>query len=243
MNLKSVFATVLLATAATQSIQAGLLSGEAFDNATVQPGGPRTGTSGKNFLNMEGSNNNSFASYGVADFLFDSVPVTVSSINSLSISFVQSNAGFTHDGGLVFSLDISSVLAGIQPGGTSPLAFDGANPGTANDVSQGDLNLLSLGTGLFTKVATGNVDTYTLSLSPAVQSALVTKLNNSETIRVLIGTGDSTVAATYAGFSNSTLAGPTLTIDYSAVPEPATTALLTALGCVGLAALHRAKRK
>jgi hypothetical protein len=242
MNLKLASTIIVLGTLSSLPIQAGLLSGEAFDNATVQAAGPRSGTSGKNFFNVEGAGSGSFASYGVADFLFDSVPDTVLGITSFSISFTQSNAAFTHDGQLVFSLDISSTLADIQPV-TSPLAFDAANPGTATDVNQGDLSLLTLGTGTFTKVANGTVDTFSLSLTPQAQSALVTKLNNNDTIRVVIGTGDDTVAATYAGFSNATVDGPTLAIMYTPVPEPATTALFTALGCLGLVAFRRATRK
>jgi hypothetical protein len=41
---------------------------EAFANATVQPGGIRAGGSGINFFDIEGVDNGSFASYGVARF-------------------------------------------------------------------------------------------------------------------------------------------------------------------------------
>jgi hypothetical protein len=201
-----VIALALIALAAAVAVaQADMLSIEAADNATVRPDGPRSGSSGKAFLNMEGSANAAFASYGVADFNFGTLSSTVLSINSVTLSLTQSNAAFTTDGGLVISLDTTSPLVDIQPG-TSPLAFDGADPGTATDVSDGDLTLSSLGGPFaFVQVANGNVDNYPLTLSPA--------LNNGDTIRIVIGTGDATVAATYAGATNSTYEGPTLTID------------------------------
>jgi hypothetical protein len=190
------------------------LSTEAFDNATVRPAGPRTGASGKNFFNVEGSANGVNASYGVADFDFGVQANTVTAINAMSLQLTQDNAAFTHDGALVFSLDSKDPGSDIQPG-TSPLAYDGADPGTATDVTQGDLTLLAIGGGPFTfvTVATGNVDTYTFTPSAAVQTEIINRLNSHKPIRITVGSGDATVAATCSGFSNALRVGPTLTLD------------------------------
>ncbi|MBB5353161.1 hypothetical protein HNR46_003415 [Haloferula luteola] len=222
---------------ALSSLQAATVAVEAFDNATVQPGGPRSGSSGDAFFNVEGSANGSFASYGVADFAPGPLG-TVTDITSMTLSLSQSNAGFTTDGGLNLYLDTSVSLSSIEPG-SSPLAYDGSDPGTATDVSDGDLTLISLGTVTFTETASGDVDVFNLTLSPTAEAEILARLNASETIRVVIGTGDSTVAATYAGFSNSSFAGPTLTIEY--VPEPSS-GLLVMGGLSGLGLLRRRMR-
>lgn len=232
MNLNMRLLVVILPAIllSTNLANAALFTGEAFDNATVQPGGPRAGGSGKNFFNVEGSNNGNFSSYGVADFLFAAPTTPQTAVTSFSLALTESNAAFTNAGSLVFSLDTSALLADIQPG-TSPLAFAPPDPGTGQDVADGDLTLLSLsklGGGTFTFDTTGNVnsgqvDTYNFDVTPAVQSALLQRINAGETIRLVVGTGDATVAATWAGFSNSTFEGPTLTIN--TVPEPSSVSL------------------
>src|SRR5262245_33554919 len=71
----------------------------ASDNATVQPGGPRAGASGKSFFNLEGSANTTFASFGVADFNFGSVVLggTATGVSGAALQLTQSNAAFSHD--------------------------------------------------------------------------------------------------------------------------------------------------
>jgi hypothetical protein len=204
-----------LTLASTTVAQATPLSSEAVDNATVQPAGPRSGTSGKAFFNVEGSANGTFASYGVADFQFGSLPNPVIGINSASLVLVQSNAAFSATGDVVLSLDKKSPLSDIQPGGTSPLAFDGVDPGTGADVGAGDLDLLAIGGGPFTYTVgvSGNVDSYALSLDAATETEIINRLNAVGTIRIVVGTGSAGVAATWAGATNSTYAGPTLALD------------------------------
>lgn len=211
---KLVAVTALLATLAVAPVHAVPLSTEAADNATVQPAGPRAGSSGKAFLNVEGSANGTFASYGVADFNFGVLPMPVVSVNSAQLALTQANAAFSTTGGVTFSLDQSGVLANIQPV-TSPLAFDGSDPGTVTDVSQGDLSLLALGGGPFSYVlgTSGDVNNYNFTLDLASQAELVSRLNSGATIRVVVGTVDATVAATWAGHTNSTYTGPTLNLD------------------------------
>ena len=52
----------LLAASVGLDCVATTLTVEAFDNATVQPAGPRSGGSGKAFFNIEGSALGNFAS-------------------------------------------------------------------------------------------------------------------------------------------------------------------------------------
>lgn len=198
---------------------------EATDNSTIQPGGPRQGGSGDAFFNIEGTANGNFASYGVIDFTFDANPL-ITSVDAVEISFTQSNAGFTADGSLQFWAD--SVLVDDINSGDSPLAFDSnTTPGTAQDVTDGDLALTFLGDGSFVEVEDGFVDTF--SLSP-LSDVFLSTLQNGGTLRLIVTPNDADVAATWAGFTNDTYAGPTLSIQTSAVPEPSSVAVLCGLG-------------
>ena len=209
-----VAAIAMLVAASVTPVCADPLSAEASDNATVQPGGPRSGSSGKAFFNVEGSANGSFASYGVAEFNFGVLPLPVLSVNTAQLALTQSNAAFSATGLIMIAIDQRVPYVDMQPG-TSPLAFDGADPGTATDDSQGDLTLLSLGGGPFSYVlgTTGDVDNHNFTLAAATEAELVSRLNSASPIRIVIGSGEAGVAATWAGATNSTYAGPTLNLD------------------------------
>ncbi len=207
--------TVLALLTIVVPAHAVIISVEAFDNATVQPAGPRAGASGKAFFNVEGSFNGNFASYGVADFNYGALPFPVIDILSARLELVQSNAAFSSDGTVILSLDTRSPGVDIQPGGTSPLNFDGADPGTATDAGQGDLILSTLGGGpfIYQVIANGTVNAYALVLSPADEAAIIARLNAPGPIRLTVGTGSVQVAATWAGVTNTTYPGPTLILD------------------------------
>lgn len=208
---------------------------EAFNNATVQPGGPRAGSSGKAFFNVEGSNNGNFASYGIARWDLSSVKSQFDttfgagswSISAVSLEMTQSNAGFTTNGGveIFFTGDDATDT---EPG-TSPLTYP---------LSGDFADLTSAATYTFTQVANGTVDSETIYDSNIANTAggvaLVADILSNDTVTLVISEIDATTAATYAGFSNSTFAGPTLVI--TAVPEPATIALVL---LTGVGALRR----
>lgn len=196
----------------------------AIDNATVQPAGPRTGTNGKRFLNIESSPNAGFASYGVIDFQFGSVAAQPA-FTTLTIALTQANASFTSNGRLNFYLS-TATSASLQPG-ISPLVFGGNTEGTASNVASGQLALLSLGSGTFTQVNNGTENDYSFALSATPASVLASDVRTNSVIRLVVTPADAAVAATYAGSTSTTperltLAGAAAT----AVPEPATLLLL-----------------
>jgi hypothetical protein len=187
----------------------------ASNNATVQPGGPRSGANGKDFFNIEGSSNDPFDSFGVVDFQFP----TGSTFNDgdlLSLTLAQANASFTTDGSLTFYLT-TDTTADIEPD-TSTLLYD------STDLPSGLGDQLStrylLGTGAFTRGDDGQLDTFTFApTDAALISYLMTQISTGGTIRLIIAPDDPTVAATYAGFSNADFQAPGLSVGPVTVPE------------------------
>jgi hypothetical protein len=193
-------------------LHADLFSTLAVDNATVWPDGPRPGPNGKIFFNAEGPSNGDFAGYGVAHF--DStllgIDFTVDRIDSVTVTLVQANAAFTHDGTIHFSLT-TDVNTDIQPGGTSPLVYDPSdNPdGLASQLQP----RFALGGGTFTQGDNGTVDSYTFGLDADAEAYLVAQINAGGKVRIIVSPADADVSATYAGFAHDEFAGPQLTVD------------------------------
>jgi hypothetical protein len=200
----------------------------ASDNGTIQPAGPRPGTNGKAFFNTEGSGNGAFADFGVVDFLS---PAGLAFGGSLSLTLTQANASFTHNGLLVFYLS-TDVTTNIDPG-TSTLSFNATDLPTGLDSQLATRYLLA--TGTFTQVADGHADVFTFMPTGAALSYLSAEISAGGKIRLIIAPDDASVAATYAGFTNSEFPGPALTI--STVPEPSTFVLLA--GALLIATRHR----
>ena len=238
--LAAVAATALIAPAALATI----VTVEAFNNATIQPAGPRSGPNGKNFFNIEGADNGQFASWGAADFDNAAFGISVANpndliINGLWLELTQSNAAFTKNGPVSIYL-VEDSATSIEPG-VSPFRFDTSSlpEGLGSQFS----TIYHLANGYFTKVANGHLDVYDIfsGLSPATKNILRGKLISPPVnpIRLVITPLANDTAATWAGFSNSTYAGPTLRLDYTIVPEPSA---LVAMA-TGLAALFARRRR
>src|SRR5262249_34802747 len=129
-ELWALVAAVCLAAAA---LRADTFSALAFDNATVQSDGPRTGDNGKNYFNIEGINNGTYASFGVADFQSSSfadangnmISGTPIALNAITITLSQANADFTNVGSLNFYL-AEDTTTSIQPNDNA-VTFDAAD--------------------------------------------------------------------------------------------------------------------
>ncbi len=242
MKLSILGGVILVATSAHAR---GDFSVLATNNATVQPGGLRNTPNGLRFFNVEGSANNTFASFGVIDFQAPA-NTNVASISSLTLRLTQDNAGFTRNGGLRFFLTQDTTtndVPGASGSTNTALTFQAASSpnGIGNQLSPN----FALGTGIFTQGTTGTngsgtVDTFTFNF--AATSALATYLRNQINtrgdIRIIVAPDDANVAATYAGATNSSNPGPIL----SAVPEPTSYILLAIGGLVGLIARRRIHR-
>lgn len=228
---------------ANQSIASLVVPVEAFNNATVQPAGPRAGANGKNFFNIEGSNNlPNNASYGIARWdvsaAFTQFDTTYGpgnwTIDSVQLQLTESNAAFSHAGMIrIGHTDDDSVNIEPAPASTLTYPITGDFPDSSAVL---DYNFPTTG-----NVNTGTIDTYTLfdsSISNTVGGlALAADLNAEPFVTLTFEELQPDVAATYAGFGHNTLAGPTLVI--TATPEPGTIALL---GLGMLAVLRRKSR-
>ncbi|HZZ27929.1 MAG TPA: hypothetical protein VFE46_07975 [Pirellulales bacterium] len=195
------------------------LSFGATDNATVQGAGPRTGTNGKTFFTLEGSSNGSFASFGVADFDFSTIPPghlpQAASLVDAQLKLTQNNAFFSVAGPISVYYTPNTAV-NIQPG-TSPLTDQTGNDGAASvDPLLSPLTLL--GSGMFTDTANSTVDSVALSFTGAALPAFLNAFNNGSTLRLIITADAPSTAATYVGIGGGT--DPFLSFDYTVVPEP-----------------------
>lgn len=196
----------------SSSARAGRASVLADDNATVQVAGPRMGDNGKRFFNMEGNQNGNFSSFGVADFTLSELGrVFENGTDSrLTVTLVQANSAFTNDGDLHFWLTTDTTTC-IQPSEDPAVKFDlGDDPdGLTDQLSP----RFSLGAGTFTEVASGQEDSFTFQLSRSAHEYLRHQIETGGKIRIVVSPADGTVAATYAGYTNTEFSGPVLTVD------------------------------
>jgi MYXO-CTERM domain-containing protein len=237
MNMLKTLAAAALSVAA---LSAHAASVEAFQNATVQPSGVRTGNNGINFFNIEGNDFGNFASYGVVRFNVASLKsqfdaqygVNGWAIDSISLSLTQSNAAFTADGAVDVYFTGNDAISIVSP---SPLQYPFA--GDFADAQK----VLSYN---FTQISSGTLENHSLFSSSvsnnAGAQALLADILADSVVTLALVEGESGVAATYAGYNHNTYAGPTLNIEVSAVPEANGWAMLLAgLGMIAGVARRR----
>jgi hypothetical protein len=156
----------------------------ASKSLTVQPNGPRPGDAGSKYFNIQGKDNDKYASFGV--LVFD-IPKEIQDkkIKNLKLTFVQSIPKFAKDGAIRFflapDLDSSQVLK-----------FDLTTPdGVGSQIK----SLLPLGSGDFKKIETGKTESFSLALDDAAQ----VQIAKGGKLCLVIVPADLTVAATYFG--------------------------------------------
>lgn len=176
------------------------------------------------FANAQGADDN-FASYIVMEF--DSAALAgTTSIPAVKFSLTQANAGFTTDGGIEFFLS-QDTATDITPGVSALRATQDVQP---SGIAAGDLApLTSLGTAMFTRTNTGDVDMFTFPVDAAVESYLLGQIASSGAIRFVVAASELGTAATFAGTGgggSGDLPVPMMEV----VPEPGSFALLLMAG-------------
>ncbi len=191
--------------------------GAANYSSTVRPAGPRTGTSGTNFFNIEGDGNGANASFGVLEFNASSfnIGAGVTDVSNLTLFLTESNSSFTAPGTLNFYLS-EDTTTDIRPANTGLTYQAGSAPeGVGSQLAP----LTLLGTGAFSTTGNtnaGKVDSYTLSLPSSVQSYFLSQINAGGLLRFVVTPTLSSTAATFAGSTNATVSSrPTLSFDAS----------------------------
>lgn len=151
---------------------------------TVQPGGPRSGDAGSKYLNIEGKDNEKYASFAVLVF---EIPKEArdKKVKSVTLTLVQSIPKFARDGAIRFFLAQELDAAG-------DLKFDADAPdGVGSQIK----SLHPLGSGSFKKVETGKTESFSLTMDDTLRD----RLSKGGKLHLVIVPADAAVAATYFG--------------------------------------------
>jgi hypothetical protein len=171
----------------------------ASKSLTVQPNGPRSGDAGSKYLNIEGKDNEKYASFGVLVF---EIPKEVQDkkVKSMTLTLVQSIPKFAKDGEIHFFLAPDLDAKG-------DLKFD---PNAPDGVGSQIKPLHALGSANFKKIETGKTESFSLTVDGAVRE----RIAKGGKLCLVIVPADAAVAATYLGASeNDKENSPRLTLD------------------------------
>ena len=156
----------------------------ASKSLTIQPNGPRPGDAGSKYINIEGKENEKYASFGVLVF---EIPKEVKGkpIKSLTLNLMQSIPKFAKDGRIKFFL-----APDLDP--NAELKFDPSAPdGVGNQIK----SLHPLGSGEFKKIETGKLDSFSLTVDDAIRQQIA----KGGKLCLVVVPADAAVAATYFG--------------------------------------------
>lgn len=166
----------------------------AIRSLTVQPSGPRQGEAGSRYVNVEGSKNDKYASFGVLVFELPKGGDQAGDARAVSLRLFRSVARFSKDGGAKFFLAEPADGGGDR---SPSLKFEAGSPG---GFAKGAFKALHpLGSGVFKKVGTRYAGAFELRPDEAGRHPLLDRLKAGGTILVVVVPEDEEVAATYFG--------------------------------------------
>ena len=148
-----------------------------------------------------------FESYAISSYTFTAADfgfTSVEGITSMEISFMQANAGFTNDGPVELFVSFDTTVGG---GDYSGLEHNGTGAGLNDSEFSDSPSTQSLGTGTFTETSNGDVDTYTLTISGALETSMANAINNGKAFSIILGAPSGDTAATYAGLESNRFEG------------------------------------
>ena len=125
----------------------------ASKSLTVRPSGPRSGDAGSKYFDIQGKDNEKYASFGVLVF---EIPKEIQEkkVKSVTLTLVQSIPKFAKDGAIRFFLAPDLDAAG-------DLKFD---PSAPDGVGSQIKTLHALGSGNFKKIETGKTESFSLTV-------------------------------------------------------------------------------
>lgn len=194
-------------TALAASAMSASYLAEATHNITVQPGGPRSGFNGLNFVNVEGNSFGTFASYGVIEFSASSFGAPIlGPINGARLWIRTANAAFSADGDVdIFlvrdnSMNINQAVDSPVVGQPkSPLIFDAASlsAGIGSQFATEDIGDIEF------RLSNGNnyYHAIELTLDASQKTFIQNEINTNGKIRLALGCKDDTTAGTFAGYT------------------------------------------
>ncbi len=171
----------------------------ASKSLTVQPNGPRPGDAGSKYFNIEGKDNEKYASFGVLVF---EIPKEVkgAQVKGMTLTLIQSVPQFAKDGAI-------KVFLAPELDAAEDLKFD---PNAPDGVGSQIKSMDALGSANFKKVKTGEAESFSLTVDDTVRE----RIAKGGKLCVVIVPADSKVAATYFGASeNAKDKSPKVTLD------------------------------
>jgi len=205
----------------------GAYVGEATLNATVQPSpfGVRNAPNGEAFMNIEGSALLTFASYG--GLRFDIAPMAAKfdaaygagnwSISSAYLYLQQANAAFTA-GGDVEIVHTNNDSINLANNAVPEVTFYDNYLTDYTDLTQVTQYTFAQGPEILpgNPIGSGTIESYKIadgiSGNPGMIAVRSELASGSGTLSLLLHEASPSVAATYAGITNFTWAGPTLVV-------------------------------
>src|SRR5262245_44875358 len=128
---------------------------------TIQPSGPRQGEAGKDYFNVEGKDNEKFASFGVLVFELPK-DVQAKELKGLTLKLVQTAPRFAKDGPIKLFL-----APDLDP--RADLKFDAS---AADGVGKQIASLHTLGSAEFKSPEKGKTQTFKLEVNDAVRDRI-----------------------------------------------------------------------
>jgi hypothetical protein len=156
----------------------------ASESQTVQPSGPRTGDAGKKYFNVEGKDNDKFASFGVLVFELPK-DVQGKAAKSMKLTLVQSTPKFAKAGAI-------KLFLAPKFDAKAELKFD---PKGEDGVGKQIEPLLALGSGDFKDPEPGRSQSFSLTLTDPIRD----RIAKGGKLHLVIVPADASVAATYFG--------------------------------------------
>ncbi|HRJ26766.1 MAG TPA: hypothetical protein PLO61_04555, partial [Fimbriimonadaceae bacterium] len=223
-------ALCLIVAAMASSASAGIYTAECTNNLTVQNAGPRQGANGLRGFNVQGLDNVSFASYGIAEWEASTfgIPGTITDISSVTLVLEKWHAAFSTSSGNLsiwltssYGLSMDQALAGSSPfkfsfdAGDVPsgmdrtvLQFVGPDEATSPYMNAsmqpvGRIATVSFTAGNAPPEPDGFVYNIPLNLIPVVETEIINRLNAGQTLRLIVAPDDISVDGVFAGYTQT----------------------------------------